>query len=88
MAHAVVMHESLTGAELSLVYGLREIPGGVARDELIRLIEHLVSFVRDPRCPRAQADGVPCPSIGTACEQCQCVAETLAGLRRSLHHAY
>jgi hypothetical protein len=88
MARVVMTHESLTDAELSLVRGLRDIPHGVARDALIELIEDLVNVARDPRCPQAQGDGVPCASIGSACEQCQCVAESFAALRRRLHQGY
>jgi hypothetical protein len=78
----------LTDAELKIVRALRDIPEGVAREELIRLIDDLMNFVADPRCPHAQADGVPCPSLGTACEQCQVVAETLGSVRRHFYQLY
>jgi hypothetical protein len=85
MNHVVMTHESLTDAELSLVRSLRDIPPSVARDELVLLIGDLVDFVRDPRCAQSQGDGVPCLSVGNACEQCQSVADTLARLHRRLY---
>jgi hypothetical protein len=77
--------ESLTEPELTLVRALRDIPRGIAREELMPLIEDLVSFVRDPKCAQAQGDGVPCVSVGNACEACQSVADTLARLHRRLY---
>jgi hypothetical protein len=78
-------YECLTDAELRLVRGLRDVAPGAAHDELMILIEDLVNFVTDPRCPRSQADGVPCLSVGKACEECQCVTDTLVRLHGTLH---
>jgi hypothetical protein len=85
MQPVVMTREPLTDAELSLVRSLRNIPEGAARDELLLLIRDLVNFVHDPRCTRSQGDGVPCVSLGTSCEQCRDVADTLVDLHGHLH---
>jgi len=70
-----------------LVRRLREVPAGAARGELLELLDDLVDFARDPRCPEAQADGVPCLALGIACEECRQVAGVLARLHRRLRQA-
>jgi hypothetical protein len=79
-----VTPETLSGEEWTLVCGLRDIPDGEARSELVGLLQDLVEFARDPRCPESQADGVPCLSVDLACEECQRVARVLAALHRRL----
>jgi hypothetical protein len=74
----------LSAEEWALVCGLRDIPDGLARGELLDLLLDLVDFARDPRCPAAQGDGVPCLSVSAACEQCRRVADVLALLHRRL----
>ena len=74
----------LTQEERHLLSRLHEVPAGAARQQLFELLEDLVEFVRDPRCPESQADGVPCLSLALACEQCQLVTGVLAGLHRRL----
>ena len=76
--------DTLSAEEWALVCGLRDIPDGVARGELVDLLLDLVAFARDPRCPAAQGDGVPCLSVSAACEQCRRVADVLALLHRRL----
>jgi hypothetical protein len=88
MTHAQSVHyEPLSPEEWRLVSCLRDIPPGAVHEEFVELIEDLVTFVGDPRCPEAQADGVPCASLALACEQCRMVTSTLAGLHRRLHRA-
>jgi hypothetical protein len=74
----------LSSEEWRMIEGLREIPCGGARDELLGLVLDLFDFVRDPRCAESQADGVPCASVETACEDCRHVADVLATLHRRL----
>jgi hypothetical protein len=76
--------EALSTEERSLIVQLREVPPGAVRQQLVELLEELVGFVRDPRCPEAQGDGMPCLSLALACEQCQMVAGMLASLHRRL----
>ncbi len=78
---------AVTPEERRLLSRVREIPAGPVRDELVDLMEELVEFVRDPRCPEAQADGTPCQSTALACEQCQMTASVLASLHRRLRRA-
>jgi hypothetical protein len=80
-------YELLTDDELRLVEALRDIAPGAARDELLLLIDDLVAFVADPRCARAQGDGVPCLSAGIACEECRRVSKTLSVLHGSVLRA-
>lgn len=76
--------ELLSVDESALVRGLRDIPAGPARDELVGLLKELVEFVRDPRCVEAQGDGVPCTTTAFDCEQCQRVADALSRLHDRL----
>ena len=79
-----VTREMLSADEWALVCGLRDVPDGVARGELLDLLLDLVAFARDPRCPAAQGDGVPCLTVSAACEQCRRVGDVLALLHRRL----
>jgi hypothetical protein len=76
--------DALSPEERRLIVQLREVPLGPVRQQLVELLGDLVGFVRDPCCPEAQADGVPCLSLAIACDQCQMVAGTLAALHRRL----
>jgi hypothetical protein len=76
--------ETLNCDESTLIDGLRDIPPGAAYDELIGIIQDLIAFVRDPRCPLAQADGLPCDSIEAACGECRDVPGLLALIHRGL----
>jgi hypothetical protein len=76
-----VIADIVTVEESALLDGLREIPDGPARVELMALMNELVGYVRDPRCPQAQGDGVPCTTTVCDCEECQQVARALASLR-------
>jgi hypothetical protein len=75
---------ALRRAEEELVRTLREIPEGPLKRELIEVMQELADLVRSPSCPEAQADGVPCATAATACEDCQHVVEILASLRLAL----
>jgi hypothetical protein len=83
----LVSRGGLSPEEQRLIARLREIPPGPVGQELTSFIEDLIEFVLDPRCPEAQADGVPCISLALACEQCQMVISELAGLHRRLRRA-
>jgi hypothetical protein len=50
-------------------------------------IEEIVRFWQSkgvPPCAEAQADGVPCPTIGRACETCATALRALEDARGSL----
>jgi hypothetical protein len=79
-----VTQATLSGEEWRLIEGLREIPRGGARDELLGLVHDLFDLVREPRCAESQADGVPCATVDMACEDCRHVASVLALLHRRL----
>jgi hypothetical protein len=84
MSTTAIAFDSLSREERSLIQGLREIPYGAVRGDLIDVMLELLQFVRDPRCMRAQADGVPCMTVSGDCEQCQQVAGVLARVHASL----
>ena len=71
---------ALSREEWRLVSSLREIPESRVRDGLTAVIEDLVEFVREPHCPKMQADGVPCASAHESCEECRQVAALLGAL--------
>jgi hypothetical protein len=75
---------ALTMEERRLVLALREIPPSPLRESFATLVSELIDFVARPSCAEMQADGVPCPSAETACDECRRVTEILDGLRRRL----
>ena len=77
----------LSGEEWDVIRGLRDVPAGGPRDELIGLVRDLVEFTCHPRCAPAQGDGVPCTSVDVACEDCRRVARVLSLLHQRLHAA-
>ena len=75
----------LTPEEAKLVGALRALPESRLRDLMTTLVSELADFVAQPSCPELQADGAPCPTAETACDECQRVSWILEGLRSRLH---
>jgi hypothetical protein len=73
--------------EWKLVAGLRDIPPSPLRDLMREMMLALVDYVREPKCPELQADGVPCETPEADCEQCVRVKELLFTLRRGVAKA-
>jgi hypothetical protein len=73
--------------EWKLVAGLRDIPPSPLRDLMHEMMISLVDYVREPKCPELQADGVPCEAPTADCEQCMRVKELLFTLRRGMTKA-
>jgi hypothetical protein len=73
----------LSPEERRFVLALREVPPSRLRNELCSLLDELLAFAREPRCPDSQADGVPCASSRLACDECERVMNCLR-LMRSL----
>jgi hypothetical protein len=73
---------ALTPAEWRLVAGLREVPSSELKERVLRLFAAVVEFASEPRCAEAQADGVPCETPHTSCEQCLHVDGMLEALRQ------
>jgi hypothetical protein len=44
----------------------------------------MCELVREPRCAQVQADGVPCETPDSDCEECLRLKQVLADLRRNL----
>lgn len=75
---------ALSERELRLIAALRELPDSPLRELVHELFDSLVSYVREPRCPEMQADGVPCDRPDTDCEQCRHIRGMLENLRAGL----
>lgn len=71
----------LVPEEWRLVWALREVPEGRLRVELLDLLDELLAVARSPHCAEMQADGVPCPCLGVACDECQRAVSRLRQLR-------
>jgi hypothetical protein len=78
---------SLSPEEQRLVLALRDIPESPLRRRFGELVTELVEFVSHPTCAEMQADGAPCTSAQTSCDECRKVSELLDGLRRRLDPA-
>ncbi len=72
---------ALTAAEWRLIAGLRAVPSSALKEKALRLFAAVVDFASEPRCAEAQADGVPCETPSTSCEQCLHVDGMLDALR-------
>jgi hypothetical protein len=75
----------LTAEEAKLLGALRAIPESRLRDLAFTLVSELAEFVANPSCPELQADGAPCPTAETACDECRRVSAVLEGLRTRLN---
>ena len=75
---------ALTMEERRLVLALREIPPSPLRECFATLVSELIDFVSRPSCAEMQADGVPCPSAESSCDECRRLTDILEGLRRRL----
>ena len=83
MTHDGVMVR-LDPEEWALVSGLRDIPPSPLRKLTHEFMLALLEYVREPRCPEMQADGVPCDSAESDCEQCVKVKALLSTLRHGV----
>lgn len=73
---------TVTPEEWGVICRLRDIPAGKLRRQLLRLLKELLTFAAEPRCSEMQADGVPCASASSSCDECQRIVACLAHLRR------
>lgn len=71
----------LNAEEWRLIRALREVPPSALRDRVWELLVDLTDLVHEPRCPELQADGVPCASAHTSCDQCVQVTALIDRLR-------
>lgn len=75
---------SLTPDEVRIIRTLREMPEGPLKARVQKLMEDLLAFARNPRCPELQADGVPCESAHNDCDTCIVVTEMLDLIARRI----
>jgi hypothetical protein len=66
---------ALTPEEWRLIEALRSIPPSPLKIRVKTLLDDLLAFIREPRCPEMQADGVPCTNVHANCDQCVHVTE-------------
>ncbi|MCK6680907.1 MAG: hypothetical protein L6R30_00635 [Thermoanaerobaculia bacterium] len=66
---------TLTPKEWRLIESLRAIPESPLKRRVDILLEDLLEFIREPKCPEMQADGVPCTNVHANCDQCTHVTE-------------
>jgi hypothetical protein len=74
----------LSPEEQKLLLAMREIPPSRLRELMTTLIDELADFVAEPSCAEVQADGAPCPTSDTACDECRKLTTILEGLRGRL----
>jgi hypothetical protein len=74
----------LSDSEWRIIARLREVPESPVRGLLFEFLDQLTDFVREPRCPEVQADGVPCGAVSTDCIECLAVKQMLETLRNSV----
>jgi len=56
--------------ELSRLQALRDRLSCQSNDVLLAVTENALRAAGCPACAESQADGVPCETVGTSCEQC------------------
>lgn len=78
---------TLSDAERRMILTLRNMPDSPLRDRVLRLVEDVLAFARNPRCHEMQADGVPCERPEADCDQCQVVTAMLETLERRIPRA-
>jgi hypothetical protein len=76
----VAAPEFLAAEERRLVASLRSIASDPLRARVIGISQELARIVAEPRCPEAQADGVPCAAATTDCEDCRGVEILLSAI--------
>ncbi len=75
---------TLSPEEYRIITTLRDMPESPLRERVLRLLDDLVGFARNPRCFESQADGVPCADPAADCDQCQVVLAMLDQLEQRL----
>ncbi len=75
---------TLNTEEWKIVMALREIPDSPLRTKVAGLLAELVRFIQQPRCQGMQADGFPCGTPNTSCEECQQMLDVLDDLAARL----
>ena len=75
---------AVSAEERRIISALRDLPPSPLKELLSQVMARLVEFVREPRCPEMQADGVPCALPDADCEQCRMLKQVLEQLRDQL----
>jgi hypothetical protein len=73
--------------EALLIQRLRDALPPDTRAGFFREFDELLSIAADPRCAEAQADGVPCGTADSNCEDCGRAIAWLARLRAEIAKA-
>jgi hypothetical protein len=70
------MPQQTTSAE-DVLAAIRRLPP----EQLHVLLDRLLEVACEPRCAEAQADGVPCASVGGSCDTCGRFVGFMASIR-------
>ncbi len=70
--------------EARLVRDLRSALPAEAQAMFFRQLDDLLALLEEPRCAECQADGVPCPHLGQACDDCGRAAAWVRDLREAI----
>jgi hypothetical protein len=74
----------LEAAEWALVRSLREVAPSTVRERAAEVVGQLLAFVGSPGCNTQQADGAPCDTPKTSCDECDRVLQVLGDLQARL----
>ena len=77
-------HVIVSPVEKKILDSLRELPNGKLREMAEGFLVEFTGFLKDPKCPEVQADGIPCDAPSTDCEQCLKIRELVTTLRNVL----
>ena len=81
------LNVTVSPAELRLLTILRDMPESPLRDRVHKLLDDLLAFAANPKCPEFQPDGVPCANPEADCDQCQVVLAMLQTLEGRIPRA-
>jgi len=70
--------------ELRLVTALRAMPDGPLKDRVRAVLDRVVVYMGNPRCPELQADGAPCGDAHGDCDLCPAAKDVLDGIAGDL----
>ena len=68
----------------ALVLRVRQLPEGERKKHLQGRLRELSALLASPRCREMQADGAPCGSADSSCEDCIRARELVSSLVREI----
>ena len=83
-ADQVPVRVDLDAAEWALVRSLREVAPSTVRERAREVVGQLLAYVGSPGCTTQQADGAPCDTPKSSCDECDRVLQVLGDLKARL----